>query len=186
MIVVAIIGILAAVAVPAFLNYITKAKTAEAPSLLKTLSESEAAFFSRPRINSADGLQLNNCYLGAGYAPAQAPTGQKITWAGNPNLNAIGFAAGSQVYYNYSVTGSAGIAVTNGTPAAPTATAGICASNTDSQAAPNTTDTIVYATATGDFKSGTPFSKLYRYLTVSSANVNMPEARGLVIVNELD
>ena len=45
MIVVAIIGILAAVAIPAFVRYIKKAKTAEATELLRKMSEGARLYF---------------------------------------------------------------------------------------------------------------------------------------------
>ena len=187
MIVVAIIGILAAVAVPAFLNYITKSKTAEAPSLLKNLSEGEVAFFSRPRMDTESGNQMNSCYLGAAAAPASDPTGQKLVYAGNPNMNIIGFAAGSQIYYNYAVTDGTGTGVTVAQPSAPaSATDGVCLGINDNVALPSTGATKVYATATGHFSSTGTFSKVYRMLTVNSGNVNLPEARGVVIINELD
>jgi hypothetical protein len=186
MIVVAIIGILAAVAVPAFLNYITKSKTAEAPSLLKNLSEGEVAFFSRPRMNTTSGNQMNSCYLGAAAAPNQAPAGQKMVYGGNPNMNVIGFAAGSQIYYNYSVTDSTGTGVTVSIPAAAATALGVCAGINDDLGIPTTAATNVYATATGHFSSLGTYSKIYRLLTVNGNNVNLPEARGVVIINELD
>ena len=48
MIVVAIIGILAAVAIPAFINYMKRAKTSEATVNLKTISSTIQGQFSTP------------------------------------------------------------------------------------------------------------------------------------------
>ncbi len=46
MIVVAIIGILAAIAIPAFLRYIKQSKTSEAESIMKKMAEGSKAYFS--------------------------------------------------------------------------------------------------------------------------------------------
>lgn len=53
MIVVAIIGILAAVAIPAFMKYIKKSKTAEAGQFLKKMSDSARTYYSSPLITGA-------------------------------------------------------------------------------------------------------------------------------------
>ena len=51
MIVVAIIGILAAVAIPAFMKYIRRSKTSEATMNLRKLFDSSASYFSREHAN---------------------------------------------------------------------------------------------------------------------------------------
>lgn len=54
MIVVAIIGVLAAVAIPAYLSYIRSSKTSEIPAILKNLTEGQVAFFNKPRVVGAN------------------------------------------------------------------------------------------------------------------------------------
>lgn len=57
MIVVAIIGILAAVAIPAFMKYIKKSKTAEAGQFLKKMSDGARTYYQTPEYQaSADRL----------------------------------------------------------------------------------------------------------------------------------
>ena len=103
MIVVAIIGILAAVAIPAFLNYIKRAKTAEAPQLLKALTESEVAFFSKPRADSS-GNEVTPCVAVNDWFPNDTPTISKLAWNGDaPGFNIIGFRSASNVQYRYGV-----------------------------------------------------------------------------------
>jgi type IV pilus assembly protein PilA len=53
MIVVAIIGILAAVAIPAFMKYIKKSKTAEANQFLKKMSDAARTYYSTPGVVGA-------------------------------------------------------------------------------------------------------------------------------------
>lgn len=80
MIVVAILGILAAVAIPAFLNYIARARTAEIPPLLKAIVDGEAAFYQRPRVEP-DGDDAIACILitGSSHSAAQQGT-DKQPW----------------------------------------------------------------------------------------------------------
>jgi len=58
MIVVAIIGILAAVAVPAFIKYIKDSKTAEAKENIGTISNGALAYYQSEHALSADGLEV--------------------------------------------------------------------------------------------------------------------------------
>ncbi len=95
MIVVAIIGILAAIAIPNFLNYQLKSKTAEAKTNLggvKTALESYRAEYDTYR----------NCVAN----PATVPAAIKAAWStGASGWSDIGFAPAGSVYYQYSVVG---------------------------------------------------------------------------------
>lgn len=58
MIVVAIIGVLAAIAIPAFLRYIKQSKTAEAESVMKKFAEGAKAYFtSEQKFSGTDGAE---------------------------------------------------------------------------------------------------------------------------------
>ncbi len=186
MIVVAIIGILAAVAVPAFLNYITRSKTSEAPNLLKTLTESEVGFYSRPRYLT-DGTQDQPCYLISGSQPTGAPTGTKTTWLDSVgNLNALGFAAGAQVFFNYGVGSATQFVGTVGNWTIESASAGNVVAVTGDCTITTAATPWVYAIATGNFDNDSTYSKFYRSLGANTNDLNVPQAGGLVIGNELE
>ena len=75
MIVVAIIGILAAVAIPAFLKYIKRAKTVEATMNIRRLYDSSVSYYDTDHTTSNGSI-----------VAAQFPTTQGVT----PALSAIG------------------------------------------------------------------------------------------------
>ncbi|MGI5830187.1 MAG: type IV pilin protein [Bradymonadia bacterium] len=58
MIVVAIIGILAAIAVPAFIKYIKDSKTTEAKNNLNAISSGAQAYYQEEHAKDADGLEI--------------------------------------------------------------------------------------------------------------------------------
>lgn len=182
MIVVAIIGILAAVAIPAFLNYVTRSKTAEAPNLVKSLTEAEVGFFSRPRYD-AGGTQLNQCYLTSARAPDSDPGTTKVDWTGTANLNVLGFAVGSQVLFRYGVGAVPALTATNITE--PTGN-GICPSATSVVTAAAANAALVNAVALGNLDGNANHSRFYRPLGTNANNAGIPEAGNLVILNELE
>ncbi len=61
MIVVVIIGILAAIAIPSFLRYIASSKQAEVPNQLKAMYDGSVAFIENPQnhLDPSDGTQLD-------------------------------------------------------------------------------------------------------------------------------
>ncbi len=96
MIVVAIIGILAAIAIPNFLNFRMKAKTSEAKSNLGAIRSTEVAYFA----------EYNHFITGQDWTPVHtAGTGgngdTKVPWVTTTRFSIIGFAPEGAVYFDY-------------------------------------------------------------------------------------
>lgn len=98
MIVVAIIGILAAVAIPAFSRYQAKSKTSEASINLAAIATSEIAYQAE-----------FDTFIVAGPNPAAHTPGQKTLWiAAGAGFQNIGFAPkDTMVYFSYQITAAA-------------------------------------------------------------------------------
>jgi len=96
MIVVAIIGILAAIAIPNFLTFRMKAKTAEAKSNLGAIRSTEVAYFAEW-----------DFYVGnVARNPAATLNGSKRAWITSTNFSIIGYTPEGQVYYAYALEGA--------------------------------------------------------------------------------
>ncbi len=111
MIVVAIIGILAAIAVPAFIGYVRRSKTAEATSNLKALFTGAVSYYNQERFGKGlDGDASTNCTVtNTGPLPATpSAVKQKIDFSADTSFQALGFSVADPVYYGYTVAGSAG------------------------------------------------------------------------------
>ena len=99
MIVVAIIGILAAIAIPAFVNYARRAKTAEAGSNLTNLFTGAASYYQaehwsqRAAVHTGTFLASTGCVVSAqtdGSTPNARPNAAvKWLWLANPASSAI-------------------------------------------------------------------------------------------------
>ena len=102
MIVVAIIGILAAIAIPNFVNYQLKSKTAEAKVNLGAIATSEESYRAE-----------NDVYKACADYPGTAKVGTaKLDWvkADSGDFATIGFAPAGKVYYSYLVNGTSATA----------------------------------------------------------------------------
>jgi type IV pilus assembly protein PilA len=98
MIVVAIIGILAAIAIPNFLNFRLKAKTSEAKSNLGAIRSTEVAFVAEW-----------NFYVGnQAFTPIANRAGDptKVPWIGTTRFSILGFAPEGKVFYSYQLDGT--------------------------------------------------------------------------------
>ena len=108
MIVVAIIGILAAIAIPNFLQFRLKAKTSEAKSNLGAIRSTEVAYFAEW-----------NFYVGN-----QPPTpdhtgvlaGTKRPWIPSTRFSILGFAPEGSVFYSYALVSTGNVDFVTASP----------------------------------------------------------------------
>ena len=110
MIVVAIIGILAAVAIPAFMKYIRRSKTSEATMNLRKLFDSSVSYFSREHANRTGTIMQRQfpddvaLTPGVGFCGANTNAEkwqpQKTYWT-NASWQALNFALSDPHYYSY-------------------------------------------------------------------------------------
>ncbi len=104
MVTVVILGILAAVAIPVYMNYVYRARMAEATTNINGIRTLQESWFAENNIYSfPGGVAPNNC---CAAAPAGAPTSATRTWvpAELASWNPLGFApTGSATFYTYSV-----------------------------------------------------------------------------------
>ena len=99
MIVVAIIGILAAIAIPNFLRFQLKAKSSEGKTNLAAIRTAEQSYYS----------EFGSYVSSAGLAPANTTTSSKVAFtpATAPGFNTIGWQPEGQVYFSYGVGAAA-------------------------------------------------------------------------------
>jgi type IV pilus assembly protein PilA len=94
MIVVAIIGILAAIAIPNFLRFQLKAKTAEGKTELAAIRTSEKSYYS----------EYGRYVSSTGPGPAVAAIGSaKTAFVTTTGFTTLGWAPEGQVYFSYGV-----------------------------------------------------------------------------------
>ncbi len=120
MIVVAIIAILAAIAIPNYLNYRMKARASEAKSNIGSLNTMEEAYAAEW-----------NQYVTADFEPGTLPGASGVTtgWAANSYFDNLGFTVRGTFYYQYGVGGH--VASGCGTPVATPATGSFTVANAD-------------------------------------------------------
>jgi len=99
MIVVAIIGILAAIAIPNFLQFRLKAKTSEAKSNLGAIRSTEVAYFAE--WDAYVGLQPATPIANRANVPTKEP------WISSTRFSIIGFAPEGNVFFSYALDGIA-------------------------------------------------------------------------------
>jgi type IV pilus assembly protein PilA len=113
MIVVAIIGILAAIAIPAFINYVKRSKTSEAGANLKSLFTGAAAYYEAENwqqgMVTAGGTAAasSHCSIAnANQSTTPSDAKQVIDWQAQTDaagFTALNFAPADPIYYDYNV-----------------------------------------------------------------------------------
>jgi type IV pilus assembly protein PilA len=105
MIVVAILGILAALAIPAFIGYVRRSKTSEATGNVNSLFKAAASYMAVER--SAQGLTATTssyCTVGTDAVNPTDPSATKQRYEPQTNARALGFSIADFVYYGYGLT----------------------------------------------------------------------------------
>jgi len=159
MIVVAIIGILAAVAIPAFLKYIKKSKTSEARTNIRKIYDGNLSYFDEEHVTRGGSI-LSKSFITAGPTPAGAtpPGVDKVSgdWE-TAAWKALKFGADSPVLYQY-----------------------------ESVAAGLGTDSSFTARAQGDIDGDTQTSLFERVASVSSATGEVVGGAGLYTDDDIE
>ena len=107
MIVVAILGILAAVAIPAFLKYIKRSKTAEATMNVRKLFDASVTYFASEHAGTGGGILAASFPDTAGPLPLLATIGDvKVTtlpstWDADGTWNSLQFSVSDPSYFAY-------------------------------------------------------------------------------------
>jgi type IV pilus assembly protein PilA len=94
LIVVAIIGVLSAVAIPRFLRFQLRARASEAMTNLAAIAITEEAFFTEKGYYASV----------ASPVPATIPGNQRVLWSGNADFDTLGWIPEGPVYYQYLVS----------------------------------------------------------------------------------
>jgi len=121
MIVVAILGILAALAIPAFIGYVRRSKTSEATGNVNAIFKAAASYMSIER--TTQGMTASTasyCVVGTEAQSPAAVNQNKLRYTAGVNAQALGFSIADFVYYGYGFTSRAG---TTGACAQPANTA---------------------------------------------------------------
>jgi type IV pilus assembly protein PilA len=106
MVVVAILGILCAIALPAFIHYVRRSKAAEASQNLSMMYKLAASYMAQEHSNQSLGAGIGT-YCSVGNEPVTPnPTASKQPYNGGANARAMGFTVGDYVYFGYGFTGT--------------------------------------------------------------------------------
>jgi type IV pilus assembly protein PilA len=166
MIVVAILGILAALAIPAFIGYVRRSKTSEATGNVNAMFKSAASYMSVERTTQGITAGTSSlCVVGNEALNPTAPSASKQRYAPGASAQALGFSIADFVYYGYGYTSVV--------PAA----GGAC-----NQAANTTMYTFF---AMGDL-DGDGTKSVFELAAGTDEQTTLYHARGFFIVNEIE
>ena len=118
MIVVAILGILAAVAVPAFLGYMRRSKTAESQNNLKTMFYAAKMYYDDERADRNGQNPFGKCTIGPTTGVPVNPGSVKQTFDpaldGTNGFTHMKYTIIEPVYMQYTVAGNTGACIVAG------------------------------------------------------------------------
>ncbi len=105
MAVVIIIGILAAIAIPAFTGYSRRAKTSEVSEHLDSMFKSASSFYSVERASGPGPFapRLSDCIVGSDAMSPTTPNKSKQSYTAGVNAERLGFSIADYVYMGYGI-----------------------------------------------------------------------------------
>jgi type IV pilus assembly protein PilA len=162
MIVVAILGILAALAIPAFIGYVRRSKTSEATGNLNSMFKSAASYFSQER--AARGITAgvsSYCTVGNDALNPSDPGSDKGLYTPGSSATALGFKIADYVYFGYEIAN---------------------ASNTCNNSSGDPVYTFI---AQGDL-DGDDVNSTFELATQVDRDMTLYHARGFYIVDEIE
>jgi type II secretory pathway pseudopilin PulG len=105
MITIAILGILAALAIPAFTGYMSRSKTAEVSANLNHMFKGAAAYYAGEFAGKGISSTVSgNCIVPDGAASPPTPSNTKQRFAPDATFTAIHFLISDYVYFSYGLT----------------------------------------------------------------------------------
>ena len=113
MVAVAIVGILATLAIPAFISYVARSKTAEATQNLDQLYKLGSVYYTRDLSGRPTKSPVSGkCTVDSADRVPAVPTRDKrdmgLTAAADPELHALRFAIADMIYFSYGLTSPGG------------------------------------------------------------------------------
>jgi type IV pilus assembly protein PilA len=167
MIVVAILGILAALAIPAFIGYVRRSKTSEATGNINSMFKSAASYFSQERAARGVTAAVSSyCIVGNDGMNPTAPAADKGTYTAGSNAIGLGFKISDYVYFGYGIQSSS-----------VNTTAGEC------NVGPGRDVYTFYAH--GNLDNDTIYST-FELATKVDADMTLFHARGFYVANEIE
>lgn len=163
MIVVAILGVLAAIAIPAFLKYTKRSKTVEASMNLRKLFDGSVTYFQADWSDDSGALIPHQFPISATLTPATVPGSQKANtpvtiWNTQQTWISLNFAFADPHYYSFQYDSTGTASVEN--------------------------DSAFTASAFGDLDGDGVFSTFVRFGSVDGAEVR--GSSGMYIANEIE
>jgi type II secretory pathway pseudopilin PulG len=99
MISVAIVGILAAVAIPAFKSYVYRGRVSEAVTVLNEIKSRQEAY--RSRFGNYAAVSGNGDWSSATYTPSTLPGVQAVAWPSSAEWEELGLSSPGTVRFRY-------------------------------------------------------------------------------------
>lgn len=168
MIVVAILGILAALAIPAFIGYVRRSKTSEATGNLNSLFKSAASYMAAERTSQGVGDSTTTgtyCSVGTEAMNPTTPGANKQKYAAATSAQALGFSIADYVYFSYGIaSGNSG--------------------NSKCGWAANQTSVYTFV-ANGDLDGDSTLS-IFELAAGTDKDSTLYHAKGFYIVNEIE